>query len=375
MRAFRYLESRIEAVKPCLLTLRLVELALYQSQYCTPELRAKIEAFVRGHSLTVVPEDGSKYLKIADERVTYDDQLLANALTLSLYASFGDYRTTSQMARWIVQQIQRYPYHDTLLDAVFCTKAWIQTDLLFRRQFGVEKFAMTVDVSADNGEKQQFKIDQHNLDITQKLRFTMPVKEITYSVSGAGIAAIHIRSLYVEKQQQTTEQISFQLTNEMTPKPWWSEVDVKTCLTYTPTARELKIKESFNRTVVVAVQLPTATRVNLRQMGFFLSRVPNVMFFNYLEKLNTINFFLNVPSTFYGKPICLPWLLERSSFVSTWQPIQIRAYDYLQQDTQLFRLFPVQFQPNLVGYPFVEAVHKARPTIEQLVAMQKQQQS
>lgn len=66
--------------------------------------------------------------------------------------------------------------------------------------------------------------------------------------------------------------------------------------------------------------------------------------------------------------------MERLSFVSQWAPIRIRAYDYLTPDYELVRLIPVQFQPNTLGYSFVEAVHKARPTLEQLAQMQQQQQ-
>jgi hypothetical protein len=115
-------------------------------------------------------------------------------------------------------------------------------------------------------------------------------------------------------------------------------------------------------------------RLNIRQIGFFLSRVPEAMYFTYNERANKISFFLNVPSTVYGKPICLDWCLERLSFVSQWAPIQIRAYDYLEQETQLVRLVPIQLPPNLLGYSFVEAVHKSRPTLEQLSKMQQPQQ-
>jgi len=113
-------------------------------------------------------------------------------------------------------------------------------------------------------------------------------------------------------------------------------------------------------------------RINLRQIGFFLSRVPEAMYFTFDERANMINFFLNVPSTLYGKPICLQWCLERLSFVTSWAPIEIRAFDYLVQDKQLVRLMPIQLQPNVLGYSFVDAVHKVRPTLEQLAKMQQQ---
>jgi hypothetical protein len=98
------------------------------------------------------------------------------------------------------------------------------------------------------------------------------------------------------------------------------------------------------------------------------------MYFTFSERCNKINFFLNVPSDVYGKPICFDWCLDRLSFVTQWAPIQVRAYDYLQPETELVRLVPIQFEPNLLGYSFVDAVHKARPTVEQLAQMQQQQQ-
>jgi len=153
--------------------------------------------------------------------------------------------------------------------------------------------------------------------------------------------------------------------------PWLNDIKAQTCLTYKPTANDQQLaKDVFNRTVVVEVQLPSGVRLNLRQLGFFLSRVPEVLYFTFNERDNKINFFLNVPSTVYGRPICLEWCFERLSFVNQWAPIHVRAYDYLQPEIQLVRLIPVQFQPNLLGYSFVDAVHKARPTLEQLAKMQ-----
>jgi len=306
-----------------------------------------------------------------------DDQLLLNSMTLSIYSIMGDLQTTSDIARWIVQNIQMHPHYDTVLDAVFHTEAWIKTDLLFRQRFGSEKFSVVVEVTADNGQKQKFKIDSTNMDITQKLRFKLPVNQITYTVSGVGMAAVCIRECYVEKQQQQQEKsvsASFQLTHEFLPMPWLNEITARTCVAYTPTAQnEESVKDRMNRTVVVEVQLPSGFRLNLRQIGFFLSRVPEAMYFTFSERTNKIHFFLNVPSTVFGKQICLEWCLERLSFVTQWAPIEVRAYDYLRPELQLTRLVPIQFQPNVLGYSFVEAVHKARPTMEQLKQMQQQQ--
>jgi len=159
---------------------------------------------------------------------------------------------------------------------------------------------------------------------------------------------------------------------EFTPMSWFSEIKAKTCMTYMPTAMDKKfVPMTFNRTIVVEVELPSGTRVNMRQIGFFLSRVPEVMYFTYEPCGNKLIFFLNVPSMMFDKPICLEWCLERLSTVVSWSPIKIRTYDYLEQETQLVQLMPIDFQPNLFGYSFIEAVHKARPSLESMVKMQK----
>jgi hypothetical protein len=98
------------------------------------------------------------------------------------------------------------------------------------------------------------------------------------------------------------------------------------------------------------------------------------MYFTYEPCGHKLFFFLNVPSTAFGKPICLDWCLERLSSVVTWSPIQIRTYDYLHQENQLVQLIPIQFQPSLLGYSFVEAVHSARPNLESMVNLQKPKQ-
>jgi hypothetical protein len=259
LRAHRYLESHLDAVKPCVLTTTLVELVLVQCRLISEQLRQRIYQNVRSRQLTVVPEDGSKFLKITNEKFTMDDQLLVNALTLSIYGNFGDVQTTSDIARWIVKHLETHAHFDTVLDTVFLTEAWVMTDCLFHQRLGSKKFSVVVDVTADNGQKQKFKVDSTNMDITQKLRFTLPVHQITYTVSGVGMAAVCVRQLYVEKEQQSTGQlVPFQLTNEFLPMPWLNEITTRTCLTYTPTAHDQQLaKDVFNRTVVVEVQLPS----------------------------------------------------------------------------------------------------------------------
>jgi len=152
-----------------------------------------------------------------------------------------------------------------------------------------------------------------------------------------------------------------------------SEITSRTCLTYTPSVKDRQLaKDTFNRTVIVEVELPSGMRLNLRQIGFFLRRVPQLMYFTYSKRANKINFFINVPQDFYGKPICFEWCLERLSWVTQWAPIEVRVYDYLQQDTQLVRSVPITLPSNLLGWSFVEAVHKARPSLEQLAKIQEQ---
>jgi len=249
-------------------------------------------------------------------------------------------------------------------------------DSLFRQRFGVEKLSLIVDITADNGQEQHFKLDSKNIDLIQRLRFTLPVKEITISASGFGFVGVWIREVYIESEQQITPKPTpFQLTTEFSPMPWFNEVMAKSCVTYTPSpADKLLAKDSFNRTIIVEVQLPSGMRLNLRQIGFFLSQVPEAMYFTYHERANKINFFFTVPSTSFGKQICFKWGLERLSFVQLWKPVQIRAYDYLQRDTELVRLVSIDFKPNPVGYKFVEAVKKNSPTIEQLRKMHEEQQ-
>jgi hypothetical protein len=371
-RAQRYLESRVPDVKPHLLTITLFEMAFIQNRAMSSALRGKIQEALLNRKLTVVPEIGSKYIKCMDDKMTMDDQLLLNAMTLSLYGYYGDYRTVSDIARWVVDQIQTHPHYDTVLDAVFRTEAWLKVDCLFRKQFPIEKFAVTVDVSADNGEKRQFKIDSMNMDVTQRFRFTLPVRQITYSVSGFGLVAVSICETFSEPEQKPMEPVPFQLTHELTPMSWLSEIKAKTCMTYTPTPKDRQLaKENFNRTMVMEIKLPSGMRINERQIGFFLSRVPEVMYFTYEPCGHKLYFFINVPSTVFGKPICLEWCFERLSWVMKWAPMEVRVYDYLQQETQLVRMFPMQMQPAVLGYSFIEAMHKARPTLEELPSMRK----
>jgi len=208
------------------------------------------------------------------------------------------------------------------------------------------------------------------------IHFTLPVHQITYSVSGFGLAGIRLMRVYGdEKPEKLVEPMPFLLSHEFKPMPWFSEINAKTCMTYTPTIMKdpFLTKEIFNRTMVVEMILPSGMRINERQIGFFLSRVEHVMYFTYEPRGGKISIFINVPSMMYGKEICFEWCLERLSTVFKWSPMYVRVYDYLRPDIHLVKLFPIQFPPNVLGYSFVDAVHKARPTLESLPLLQKKQ--
>jgi hypothetical protein len=373
MRAHRYLESRITEIKPNLLLISLVELTFMQSRFLSKELREKIHETLLSRKLTVVPEDNSKYLKNVDDKMTFDDQLLVNAMTLSLYAKFGDYKTALNIARWMTSQIEIHPHYDTILDAIFHVDAWFNIRCLLHKNFDIEKFDVTVDVSSDNGEKRQFKINSKNMDYTQFFDFALPVLQITYSVKGFGLVGITMDEVYIQKEQtKSMVPMPFSLTQEFKSMPWFSEITARTCMTYTPTSEHQRfIKDTFNRTMVIEIHLPSGMRINERQIGFFLSHVENVMYFTYDRYGHILSVFVNVPSTSFGKPICMEWCLERLSSVVAWSPMQVRVYDYLQPEMEFIQYFPMQFQPQVLGYSFVDAIHKARPTLESLPLLQK----
>jgi hypothetical protein len=374
-RAQRYLESRVPDVKSNVLVITLFEMAFMQNRLISSQLREKIRETLISRKLTLVPEDGSKYLKNMDDKMTFDDQLLVNVMTVSLYTDFDDWKTALDICRWVVSQLQTHPHYDTVLDAVFTADAWLNIDSLFRKRFGSEKVAITIDVTTDNGQKQQFKINEKNMDITQQWELTLPVQQISYTVNGFGLAFVRILQKYAEKEQKPMEQVPFQITHELTPMSWISEIKAKTCMTYTPTPENRRLaKDNFNRTVVVEVEIPSGMRVNLRQLGFFLSHVEEVMHFTYNPWGHKLLFFIHVPSTHYGKPICFDWCIERLSTVISWAPTQVRVYDYIQPEVQLTRLVPLQLEPSLLGYPYVEAVHKVRPSLEQMANLHETKQ-
>ena len=93
-------------------------------------------------------------------------------------------------------------------------------------------------------------------------------------------------------------------------------------------------------------------RINERQLDFSLSNVPEVMHFTYTPLNHTLFIFINVPTTVFGKPICLEWCLERLSTVMKRTQMEVRVYDYLEQERQLVHLFPIELQPTVLGYSF-----------------------
>jgi len=181
-----------------------------------------------------------------------------------------------------------------------------------------------------------------------------------------------MRQVFVEKQPQSISEPSpFQLTQEFTPKKWLSEVEARTCMTYTPTQEQRRpMKENWNHAVSVDVQLPSGMRIGIRQIGFFLSKVENVMHFTHDVRRNKLTFFISIPWNMVGKPICVDWCLERLSHVINHAPIEVRAYDYTRPEITFSRLFPVQVQPSLLGFSFVDAMMKERPKLEELIMMQ-----
>ncbi|CAF1688124.1 unnamed protein product, partial [Adineta ricciae] len=176
MRAHRYLVSRVADIKPHYLPITLFEIAFVQNRYIPSDLRQKIYDALVARKLTVVPEDNSKYLKFADDKMTRDDQLLLNSMTALLYTYYNNYRTAFDMTRWIANQLTLHPHYDTVLDGIFCSDALIRLGKLFHKQFDMSKVDITIDVAADNGEKKQFKIDSKNFDVTQMFHFTVPVR-------------------------------------------------------------------------------------------------------------------------------------------------------------------------------------------------------
>ncbi|CAF3353066.1 unnamed protein product [Rotaria sp. Silwood1] len=359
IRAQNYLQSRLKDVKSNLLIRTLLEMALIQNRDLPLKLRNEIHEDLLSRKLTIVEEDDSKYLKYKGDKKAFYDELLVNTMTISICAYYYESERASNIARWLVNQIQTHPYYDIILDDVFRTEALVQFCSLFHQHLEEEKFAITIDITADNGEKKQFKIDRKNMDMTQIFEFTLPVQQITYTVSGFGAVCVKLMKEFVQKEQKLNEPIPFELSIELTTMPWLNEIKAKTCMTYTPTVKDKQlVKEDFNRAIVIEVKLPSGMRINMRKIGFMLSYIKQVMYFTYEPCGHKLIFFIKVPSAEFGKPICLEWCLERLSSVIEWAPIQVRVYDYLQQETQLIHLIPIETQPTVLGYSFVDAVQQ-----------------
>ena len=367
--AREYLITRVPDVLPDVLTISLFEMAFIQNCSISTELKNKIHQALIKRELVVNDADNTAYLKSFADHATLDAQILVNSMTASLYAYFGDFATSSRLANWIVQQVDNHPMFDTVLDGIFLADAWLRNVRLFRQRFATDKLDAKVHVTADNGEKFEFFVNSSNMDVSQRVSFTLPVSEITYTVEGYGFVGVRILTKIVKEKFEPTEKLPFELTQEFKSMPWFNEIQAKTCMKYTPMTTEHKlIDETLNRTMIVKVELPSGMRVNLQQIGFFLSRVEQMMYFTFDPCSNTLTFFVNVPSNMFGKMICFEWCLERLSTIVNWSMIPIRVYDYIQQETQLVHLEKLQFEPKLLGFSFVQAVHQARPSLEQIFA-------
>ncbi|CAF1158418.1 unnamed protein product, partial [Didymodactylos carnosus] len=347
-RAKRYLESRLDQVKSCMLTTTLMELALIQSHKLPTELQQKIHQRIQERQL-ITEEDGFKSVKIDNEAdITIANKLLLNALTLSIYAHYNDFKTTSTLSRWIVSKLN---------DAIFITKAWVHSDCLLRCHMKLtgEKFNIVVDMTVD-GRRQQFCIDETNREITQKWNSTKPVQQLTYTVSGKGMVDIAIGQVFVDKEQITpppTQEINVQ--QEFQPVSWLSEIKAKTCLTYIPKQQEQDGKlANVNSILIVEVQLPSGTRVNLRQIGFFAERYSQLVYYYYRRHRHTMVFCVQFPieQQSQSKPLCMEWSVERLSTVINQQAVEVRAYDYLTAEICSKKLYNVvdAIQPQLLGY-------------------------
>jgi hypothetical protein len=97
-------------------------------------------------------------------------------------------------------------------------------------------------------------------------------------------------------------------------------------------------------------------RINERQLGFFLSDVPEVMRFTYSPHNHKLYIFINVSTTGFDESICLEWSLERLSTVIKWAPMELRFYDYLEQERQLVRLSPIELQLSSVDNGFINKI-------------------
>ena len=333
LRAQTFLKSRVPEMKPHFLLITLVEMAFIQSPSLFAELRSKIREALASRPMEVDVKDESKHLKS-----DVDDQVLLNALTTSIFASYDALQTSIDFVRWLTKEMGTRPRDDTLIDAIFRSKAYLDVDRLFRRRFSEKKIDLTIEVAADQEEKKVFKIDAKNVDLTQSMTFKLPVKQLSFTVKGFGLARVSIIRTLVEKEVSSNG--PFQLNQEFRLSPSMNETQAKTCLTYNSSVTK---DHQYNRTIAVDVQLPSSTRANLREIAFLLSAVPSIISFHYEPHNNKMIFLMNIPSTMFNKEICFEWVLKNFGSVVHWSPVVIHAYDYLRHNVQSFRLIPLQF--------------------------------
>jgi len=123
-----YLQSHFADVNENLLTKTLLEIALIQDLKLSSDLGVKIMEGLLKRKLIAVPEDGSKHVALDDDKMALADQLVINRIHVLLYAVYGDLRTTSNIARWVIRKIEENNNDDTIEGAVFDTEAVLRVD-------------------------------------------------------------------------------------------------------------------------------------------------------------------------------------------------------------------------------------------------------
>ena len=95
------------------------------------------------------------------------------------------------------------------------------------------------------------------------MKFTLPCRQITYTVSDFGICAVCLLQIFADPEPKVMEPMPFQLTHELSLMPWLNEIKAKTCMTYTPTAKDRQLaRENFNRIIVMEIRLPSGKKKN-----------------------------------------------------------------------------------------------------------------
>jgi hypothetical protein len=210
-----------------------------------------------------------------NNKMIFDGQLLVHAMIASLYISYSDYTTASDIIRWVVHGIQTHPYDDTLLNAVFCTEVWCKLNWYFCQALRIEKYDVTVDVTFDKGENKKFKTNSDNMGVTKTFQWTLPVHKISCSVRDFGFVSVRIMRTFAEKEQQqkTIQTSPFKLSQKFISMPYHGEIKAETSLIYKPATKDKQLaKECFNHTMIIEVELPTCKKkFYLNQIFHFIN--------------------------------------------------------------------------------------------------------